>query len=85
MATKEKRGLLAGRVIRELRPMRPEEAVALGWDVGHRCPVVIELDDGSRLIPSSDDEGNDPGALFVELTNGTSGLACVMGGRAVLR
>lgn len=48
--------------------MTPEEAMECGWerwvDSESRLPVVLELDDGSLLIPSSDHEGNNPGALF---------------------
>ena len=27
-------------------------------------PIILTLDNGSEIIPSSDDEGNDGGALF---------------------
>lgn len=30
------------------------------------CTVVVELDDGTKFVPSSDDEGNDPGVIFLE-------------------
>ena len=32
-----------------------------------KSPVVIELDDGIHLIPMSDDEGNDAGAIATNL------------------
>ena len=55
-------GWPAGRTIVRSRAMKPEEMGAYGWD-GHP-PVVLELDDGSRIFPSCDDEGNQPGTLF---------------------
>ena len=54
--------LLTGRKIISVRYMLEDEAEeSLGWD---RCGLVIELDNGLELIPSQDDEGNGPGALF---------------------
>lgn len=53
--------MLVGRRIVGARYLTEEERLALGW----RCSVlVIELDDGSLLFPSTDDEGNDGGAMF---------------------
>ena len=53
--------LLVGRKIVAARYMTPEDMDGLGWD---RKALVLELDDGHLLFPSSDDEGNDAGALF---------------------
>ena len=54
--------LLTGRKIISVRYMEEDEAQdSLGW---HRCGLIIELDNGLQLIPSQDDEGNGPGALF---------------------
>lgn len=53
---------LIGRTIREVRYQTDAEAEAMGWD--HSRGVVLILDDGAQLIPSQDDEGNGPGAIF---------------------
>lgn len=52
---------LLGRKIVKVRYLTEQEADELGW--GTRC-VVIQLDDGNLIYPSSDDEGNDAGSLF---------------------
>lgn len=52
---------LLGRKIVQVRYLSHEEADDLGWY--ERC-VVIQLDDGNLILPSSDDEGNSAGALF---------------------
>jgi hypothetical protein len=55
----------AGRTITGARPMTARELAAEGWTTGiHGAPVVLVLDDGTRLYPSRDAEGNGPGALF---------------------
>jgi hypothetical protein len=53
---------LLGRKIVKVRYLSLEESEELGWD-GTRC-VVIQLDDGTLIFPSQDDEGNGPGVLF---------------------
>jgi len=52
---------LLGKKIVEVRYLSQEEADDLGWY--ERC-VVIHLDDGNIILPSSDDEGNSAGAMF---------------------
>jgi len=65
--TKRANDALAGKTIRAARYLTRKEADDLGW----RCLVpVIELDDGSLLFPSRDDEGNDGGALFGQTGKG---------------
>jgi hypothetical protein len=59
--TKIAQDMLFGKKITGVRYMSDEEAEQLGWD--EKC-VVIELDDGNIIYPSSDDEGNNAGALF---------------------
>ena len=55
---------LVGRVITSVRMMSSKEALEVyGWDYQ---PVVITLDNGTELIPQSDDEGNNAGALCIE-------------------
>ena len=53
--------VLVGRKIKAVRYLYPKEAEGLGW---YGRSVVIELDNGVLVWPSSDDEGNDAGALF---------------------
>ena len=56
---------LSGRTIREVRRMTPAELNAEGWHPSaYDCPTVLVLDDGTRLFPSQDAEGNGPGVLF---------------------
>lgn len=53
-----------GRTIAKVRPMTKDELDANGWDDRWDGVVVLELDDGTRLFPSRDPEGNGPGAMF---------------------
>lgn len=53
--------VLVGRKIKSVRYLSAEEAENLGW---YSRSVVIELDNGTLIWPSSDDEGNNAGALF---------------------
>jgi hypothetical protein len=57
---------VAGRTIVEARPMNAAELKFEGWKVDrtHASPTVLVLDDGTKLYPSRDEEGNGPGALF---------------------
>lgn len=52
---------LEGKTIEKVRPMTDGE-LPEHWHGEH--PVVLVLDDGTKLYPSSDPEGNGPGALF---------------------
>jgi len=52
---------LEGRTIVDVRYLTDQEMKGMGW---HNKSIVLELSDGSLLFPSSDDEGNDAGALF---------------------
>ena len=53
--------LLVGRTIVSAHYMSEAECTNMGWDSS--C-LVIQLDDGTLIFPSQDDEGNGPGALF---------------------
>jgi hypothetical protein len=53
--------VLVGRTIKAVRYLYPEEVENLGW---YSRSVVFELDNGTLVWPSADDEGNDAGALF---------------------
>jgi hypothetical protein len=35
----------------------------MGW---YSCPIIITLDDGTIIFPTSDDEGNDAGAIHYQ-------------------
>jgi len=59
--------ILKGRKIVSCRYMTTEEAEEMGWN--HR-PVIIQLDDGTIIFPSRDDEGNNGGALFGQNSKG---------------
>jgi len=52
---------LVGRKIVNVRWMDDQEVEDMDW---YKSAVVIELDDGTLLFPSRDDEGNDAGSLF---------------------
>jgi hypothetical protein len=52
--------LLKGRTIAAVRYATDAELRQMMW---HRSAIVLVLDDGTQLWPSSDDEGNDAGAL----------------------
>jgi len=53
---------LVGLYIRSIRYMTKEETEANYW---YSSPIIIELSDGTALIPQKDDEGNDGGALWI--------------------
>ena len=53
--------MLVGRTITEVNYMHPDDADEQDWSCR---PLIITLDDGNIIYASSDDEGNDGGALF---------------------
>ena len=53
--------ILVGRIIKAVRYLSEAEADAHDWAFR---PIVIELDDGTFIYPSQDDEGNEAGTLF---------------------
>jgi hypothetical protein len=59
---------LVGRKITGVRWLSTKEIEALGW---HHSAVVLQLDDGTILWPSRDDEGDGAGALFGQGGDGT--------------
>jgi hypothetical protein len=61
--TREAHATLAGRRILAVRYMTSREANGLAWQ---NRPLVLELDDGSRVDASADEETNDAGVLWVE-------------------
>ena len=52
--------LLVNRKIVEVRYLTSEEAENSGWS---NHPIVMILDNGHWILPMSDDEGNDGGAM----------------------
>ena len=66
---------LVGLKIVGVRYLTKEETDANYW---YSSPIVIELSDGSALIPQSDDEGNDGGALWIANSKGKQDLIPVI-------
>ena len=58
---KKKDDILDAKIV-NLRPMTKAEMNNEDWD--GPVPVVVVLDNGTKLYASRDDEGNGPGALF---------------------
>jgi hypothetical protein len=52
---------LIGKKVESIRYVTQEEARDWGWD---KRPLIIEFTDQTCIIPQSDDEGNDGGALY---------------------
>ena len=61
---KKQYGWLIDKTIKKIRPLTPAEIESYGWDYGSEVPFVIFFNDGSWIMPVSDDEGNSAGALF---------------------
>lgn len=60
---------ILGKKIVAFRRMTEKELEAEGWDDSRGCSVII-LNDGTKLFPSKDEEGNGPGAWFGETKDG---------------
>jgi len=58
---------LVGRTIKKVRYLTEAEVKGLGW---YESSLVMELDDGTLVFPSRDDEGNGGGALFGQNSKG---------------
>ena len=52
---------LIGRKIENVRHLTPRECAEFGWN---KSPLALWLDDKTCLIPQTDDEGNDGGAMM---------------------
>lgn len=59
-----------GRTIVKVRQMTPQEMEDESWENESTKPTVLELDNGTLLYPSRDDEGNGPGNLFGKTKKG---------------
>ena len=65
--TKKASDILLGKRIVKVEYMSGDDVEETGW---YSCPVLLQLEDGTWLIPQSDDEGNDGGALGVSANGG---------------
>ena len=59
---------LIGETIAMVREMEDDEKMMFGWEGRWDAPIVIQLSNGTILIPSRDEEGNGPGHLIVQKT-----------------
>lgn len=59
----EARQVLVGRTIKKVMYMNDTWAHALGFEDYMARPLMMELDDGTLIIPLQDDEGNGGGAI----------------------
>lgn len=57
---------IEGKEIVMTRQMNEEEMESEAWSANHVNPIVLILDDGTKLYPSQDFEGNGPGCMFGE-------------------
>jgi len=60
---KRAREILVGKTIQSLGYLDEDEKNNLLWD---KSAIVLELNDGTLLFPSMDDEGNEAGAMFIQ-------------------
>ena len=68
--------IAVGKKIVAIEPLSKETMEELGWyETG--TSVVLILEDGTKLFPSCDPEGNAPGALFFEGADGKEGILIV--------
>jgi len=56
--------LLLGKRITKIEWMSKEETKTILWNYS---PVCIQLEDGTWIIPQSDDEGNEAGVLTISV------------------
>lgn len=59
-------GSLVGKTVLRVRPMTISECEMFAWDYRNDYAFLVEFTDGTVIIPSSDQEGNGAGHLFVE-------------------
>ena len=64
---------LQGKTIQIVRQMTDKEASAIGW---FHKPTVIQFTDGTLLIPQSDPEGNNGGAMAFQGLNANEDFIC---------
>ena len=54
---------LKGKTIKEVTWLGDKDMENMMW---YKRPVIIHFDDGTILIPQSDDEGNDGGSMYYQ-------------------
>ncbi len=65
---------IVGQKIKEVRPMTKAELDLEYWDRTNNVTVIV-LEDGTKLFPSKDAEGNAPGAILgIDSNNNCFGL-----------
>lgn len=69
--------MMDGRRIRRVRLMAPEELMEEGWSHTATVPC-IEMEDGSILYASCDEEGNGPGAIFGQVVDEHGKMISIM-------
>lgn len=57
-------GSLVGKTVVRVRPLVPSEYDIFGWS--HGVAFLIEFEDGTLLIPMSDEEGNMAGWMHID-------------------
>jgi hypothetical protein len=72
MAKTVKTGCLVGQKIKEVRVLTAAEMKKQHWEQDNLelPPIVIVTEDGTKLFPSRDSEGNAPGTMFGETPRG---------------
>jgi len=60
---------LIGKKIKDVRNMTEQELNAEGWDTKSHV-ICLVFEDGTKVYPSADDEGNYGGLLFGITTKG---------------
>ena len=62
---KQRAQSLIGRTIVGIRSLRKDELYAVGWEASSTPAMAIELDDGTWVVASRDQERNGPGVFVV--------------------
>lgn len=60
---------ILGQKITQVREMTAKEKEEEGWSDWPGKVLVIELENGTKLFPSRDGEGNGPGVMFARHKN----------------
>ena len=62
---------LEGKPIREVRSMTSSAAEDVGW---YQRGLILVLNDDTKVHVQQDDEGNGPGALYLQLPTGADAI-----------
>ena len=66
---------LLGRKIVDVLFLPDKDCESMLWQ---NKPIIFKLDNGTWVVPQSDDEGNDGGALYIENTSRGRGLSEIL-------